>query len=53
MVSVALTDGGREVLARSLDAFRSRVREVFAPLNDEETRQVGLLLEKALGVPML
>lgn len=53
VVSVALTDGGREVLARSLDAFRSRVREVFAPLNDEETRQVGLLLEKALGVPML
>jgi DNA-binding MarR family transcriptional regulator len=52
VVAAALTELGRDVLARSLEAFRSRVRDVLSPLSERETRQLAALLEKALGVPI-
>ena len=52
VVAAALTELGRDVLGRSLEAFRARVRDVLSPLSERETRQLAALLEKALGVPI-
>ncbi len=51
VVAAALTDVGREVLARALIAFRDRVQEVLAPLTPEEFSRLAEVLEKALGAP--
>lgn len=46
VVAAALTEHGRNVLRRALDAFQQRVQEVLSPLTPEETTDLGVLLEK-------
>lgn len=43
---VSLTDGGRDVLARSIECARRTNDEVFAPLSPEERTQLHSLLSR-------